>query len=151
MQTAYLHKMQSDNFPPESELPPPNDGESPPPPAPQVGGLKPVMAFGFAGGMAQKPQTNTNTNNNDKITGFFGGQQPATGCVFPRPSTTTSSGIPFNPEQKIGCGLLGGFKKESNDNNINASIYAQLNVMRAQINQLNSGIDKMYELLAKNN
>jgi hypothetical protein len=141
MQTAY--KMQSDNFPPESDLPPPNDGESPPPS--QVGGLKPVMAFGFAGGMAQKPQT---TNNNDKITGFFGGQQPATGCIFPRPTTTASSGIPFNPEQKIGCGLLGGIKKD--DTNINASIYAQLSTMRAQINQLNSGIDKIYELLSKN-
>jgi hypothetical protein len=139
MQAAY--KMQSDNFPPESDLPPPNDEELPPPPPPQVVGLKPVMAFGFAGGMAQKPQP-----NNDKITGFFGGQQPATGCIFPRPAT---SGIPFNPEQKIGCGLLGGIKKD--DTNINALIYAQLSTMRTQINQLNSGIDKIYELLAKNN
>lgn len=150
MQAVY--KMQSDNFPPESDLPPPNDEELPQPP--QVVGLKPVMAFGFAGGMAQKPQTtntNTHTNNNDKITGFFGGQQPATGCIFPRPTTTVSSGIPFNPEQKIGCGLLGGFKKDSTDTNINVSIYAQLSTMRAQINQLNSGIDKIYELLAKNN
>ncbi len=147
MQAAHLHKMQSDNFPPESDIPPTNDDESPPPS--QVGGLKPVGVFGFAGSMGQKPQ-----NNNDKITGFFGGQPPSTGCVFPRPATTVSNGIPFNSEQKIGCGLLGGFKKDSNDTNhntnINASIYAQLNVMRAQINQLNSGIDKIYELLAKN-
>jgi len=124
-------------FPPASDIPPVDD-ESPPPP---VVGLKPVAAFGFA-----VPTTNTSAFSQKPMGCFGGQQQPATGCVFPRPATT---GIPFNPEQKMGGGLLGGFKKD--DANINASIYAQLSTMRAQINQLNIGIDKIYELLAKNN
>ncbi len=129
-------------FPPASDIPPVDDDEKPQP----VVGLKPTAAFGFA-----TPTTNTSAFGQRPM-GCFGGQQqqPPTGCVFPRPA---NGGIPFNPEQKMGGGLLGGFKKDdtnTNANIINASIYAQLSTMRTQISQLNNGIDKMYELLAKN-
>ncbi len=110
-------------FPPESDLPPPNDDE--PIPSKQVGGLKPVGHFVFGSTTGNK-----SSNNNEKTTGCFGS---ATGCVFSRTDQK-----PF--------GLFCGSKKENNDNNI----YEQLLAMRTQINQLNSGIDKIYELLAKN-
>ncbi len=106
-------------FPPESDIPPPNDDDEFRP-SQQIGGLKPVAVFGFAG-----QKTTGFTISNEKLMT----QQPATGCVFPRP---------FNLEQK-------------NKTDITVAIYAQLSAMREQINQLNSGIDKMYELLAKNN
>jgi hypothetical protein len=110
-------------FPPESDIPPPNDDDEFRP-SQQIGGLKPVAVFGFAG----QKTTGFTINNEKPMIGAFGAQQPATGCVFPRPFTT---------EQKTKM-------------DINGSIYAQLSLMREQINQLNSGIDKMYELLAKN-
>lgn len=114
-------------FPPESDIPPVDDEE-------KIKQPQPTMIFG--GGLVK---TTASSAFN------FAGQPPAMGCVFPRP-----------PEPKLGGFGLPNHNPNNMNSNMNVNnkkdysdIYAQLSIMRAQINLLNNGLDKMYELLSK--